>query len=233
MVGVLTVDLPMLALLRFFGSVVLEHDGRHVELATLRGCQQTGGELRVRGAPRRSHQREAGLVFNRIIVPTDGSDSAWRAVTVGDRLAVECDAELELLHIVVVPAEGGARWVPPPPTARCSPLRCGPRRVTVKPVGHSVATTIADHRASVDGLLVMSSIGSGERGDSGSVTTDVLIERLRPVVVGRHADVDRDELRGELVGPRRRVIAVGAGHEPLHGVGDRGRPTVGRDCCRP
>ena len=32
-----------------------------------------------------------GVVLNRIIVPTDGSDYSWRAVAVGDALARQCD----------------------------------------------------------------------------------------------------------------------------------------------
>ena len=39
-------------------------------------------------------------MFKRIIVPTDGSDFSWRAVEVGEALARQCDAELQLLEVV-------------------------------------------------------------------------------------------------------------------------------------
>ena len=44
-------------------------------------------------------------MFNRIIVPIDGSDYSWRAVTVGEALAQQCDAPLELLEVVTYPPD--------------------------------------------------------------------------------------------------------------------------------
>ena len=44
-------------------------------------------------------------MFTRIIVPTDGSDYSWRAVTVGEAFARQCDAELELLEVVSYAAD--------------------------------------------------------------------------------------------------------------------------------
>lgn len=44
-------------------------------------------------------------MFNRIILPADGSDAAWRAIEFADRFARQCGAKLELLHVVGDPAD--------------------------------------------------------------------------------------------------------------------------------
>jgi len=142
-------------------------------------------------------------VFNRIIVPTDGSDYSWRAVAVGEALAKQCDAPLELLEVVTYAAdvkraeqfisERLAQTPLPIPASACA-------RVMQRSVGF----TIADHVSNVSGgMLVMSTFGRGRtEAILGSVAVDVLHEMFGPLVlVGPKASTDRVDFRGELVVP--------------------------------
>jgi nucleotide-binding universal stress UspA family protein len=125
-------------------------------------------------------------MFNRIIVPIDGSDESWRALPVGDRMASACGAELEVVR--VVPSEADV-------TARERSLRrqvTGVGLVTLAPhvhaveaEGKSVAAVLAERLAATNGsVLVMASSGRGRSGAVlGSVATDVLRTTFGPVVV--------------------------------------------------
>jgi nucleotide-binding universal stress UspA family protein len=142
-------------------------------------------------------------VFNRIIVPTDGSDYSWRAVGVGEALARQCDAELELLEIVthatdVKRAEQlmRERLTDAPPSV--------PTTVCARVMQRSVGFSIADHVGSVNGAMtVMSTFGRGRtEAILGSVAVDILREMYGPVVaVGPKANTERADYRGELIVP--------------------------------
>jgi nucleotide-binding universal stress UspA family protein len=142
-------------------------------------------------------------VFNRIIVPTDGSDYSWRAVGVGEAFARQCDAELELLEVVTHDADAEraeqlmrARLADAPPSV--------PTIVSTRVMQRSVGFTIADYVGSVNGgMTVMSTFGRGRtEAIFGSVAVDIMQELYGPVVaVGPKATTARVDHRGELVVP--------------------------------
>jgi nucleotide-binding universal stress UspA family protein len=169
-------------------------------------------------------------VFNRIIVPTDGSDYSWRAVGIGQALARQCDAPLELLEVVSSAADVeraehviDRRLTETPSLVTTS--------VCVRLMQRSVAFTIADHAASVNGgMVVMSTLGRG-RSEAilGSVAVDVLGEMFGPVVVvGPRASTDRTDFRGEMILPvdgsdfSETILSLGA----AWGIGMEARPWV-------
>ena len=141
-------------------------------------------------------------MFNRIIVPVDGSNSAWRAVVVGSHLATQCDATLELFH--AFDDASLASRVERALHQRLTDESIGPASpiVRAEPHFHGIATAIADRLESAnDGIVVMSSHGHGRSaGILGSVATDVVRASFGPiVVVGPHAKIDRPNFRGSLV----------------------------------
>jgi nucleotide-binding universal stress UspA family protein len=142
-------------------------------------------------------------VFNRIIVPTDGSDFSWRAVSVGAALARQCTAELELLEVVsFVDDVKRAEQLTRDRLAE-APLSVT-ARVSARVFERSVGATIAEYVASVNGaMVVMSTFGRGRtEAILGSVAVDVLREMFGPVVaVGPMATIDRADFRGELIVP--------------------------------
>ena len=142
-------------------------------------------------------------MFNRIIVPTDGSDYSWRAVAVGEAFARQCDAELELLEVVTGAADVKLAEQLTRERLADVPLSV-PTSVHACVMERSVGFTIADHVARVNGAMtVMSTFGRG-RSEAilGSVALDILREMYGPVVaVGPKARTDRADHRGELIVP--------------------------------
>lgn len=141
-------------------------------------------------------------MFNRIIVPTDGSDAAWRAVVVGGHLATQCDADLELLYSTEDPAYAGK--VERALRERLADEAIGPGTpiLTSEVQLDGVARTIARHVEETNGgVVVMSSHGHGRSAAFlGNVATDVLHETFGPVViVGPHANIDRPNYGGALL----------------------------------
>lgn len=139
-------------------------------------------------------------MFNRIIVPVDGSDASWRTTSIGDHLAATCHAELELVYV---------GWHESDPT----PVRVEARIAEAAWTGaapslnflltqESVATAIAKRLTSVnDAMLVMASTGRG-RSEAvlGSVMSEVLTLTYGPLVVGGpKVDVERSFAASELV----------------------------------
>jgi nucleotide-binding universal stress UspA family protein len=167
-------------------------------------------------------------MFNRIIVPVDGSRAAWRAASVGDRLAASCDAELELVHVDTLPDDpldvrledqiAQTAWVGAPP------------RLTILAGPHGVARAIADHATAVNGgMLVMTSSGRG-RSEAvlGSVMAEVLALTFGPmIVVGANVDPDAaftDELVVTVDGSDLSETALGLA--AAWGIGLHLRPWV-------
>ncbi|MGH9132404.1 MAG: universal stress protein [Ilumatobacteraceae bacterium] len=142
-------------------------------------------------------------MFNRIIVPTDGSDYSWRAVAVGEALARQCDAELELLEVVTYSADVKRAEELTAKRIADAPLSI-PVVATARVMQKSVAFTIADYASNVAGaMVVMSTFGRGRtEAILGSVAVDLLREMFGPVLfVGPKAKTDRADLRGELIVP--------------------------------
>ena len=142
-------------------------------------------------------------MFNRIIVPVDGSDESWRAVAVGDRLAAACAAELE----IVLVASGGheverERQALRNRAALEHLVTPRPEVVVVAAAGRSVADVLGDRLEATNGsLLVMASSGRGRSAAMvGSVANDVLRSTFGPVViVGPNVAPDTDVLGGDIV----------------------------------
>lgn len=169
-------------------------------------------------------------MFNRIIVPTDGSDYSWRAVGVGEAFARQCDAELELLEVVTYAADEKRAEQLMRERLADAPLSL-PVSVCARVLQRSVGATIADHATDVNGgMIVMSTFGRG-RSEAilGSVALDVLREMFGPVVaVGPKARTDRADHRGELIVPvdgsdfSESTLALAA----AWGIGMEARPWV-------
>lgn len=123
-------------------------------------------------------------MFNRIVVPIDGSDRSWAAANIGDELAASCDAELELVH-VVDPATADRDEYSIRRMYEAHRRRSRSATLTVLPVEGSVAATIAAHYLEQGSAgLVMSSAGRG-RSEAvlGSVAEEVLARTFGPIIV--------------------------------------------------
>lgn len=140
--------------------------------------------------------------MNKILVATDGSDSAAQAVEFGIELAVEHQAELILVHVVpaldVVPASGfgigGAFPHEPSPQDRQlledAAVRAEEHDVvatTMLLVGDTVDEIVAYADSHNVDLIVVGSRGHGAIANAllGSVSRGVLAESKRPVMVVR------------------------------------------------
>ena len=139
-------------------------------------------------------------MFKRIIVPTDESDFSWRAVDVGEALARQCDAELELLEVVSCAADVMRAEEITRERLAEAPVAV-PVSVCASVLQRSVGATIADHVAGVDrGLIVMSTFGRGRseailgsthgrtglaRLAAGSVAMEIVRHAGCPVVLRR------------------------------------------------
>ena len=116
-------------------------------------------------------------MFERMIVPTDGSDYSWRAVRVGEALARQCDAELELLEVVDYRdrRQAGRATHDEPARGRgfvCADARCAPAFATFRRVHDR-----RPRRRVTGATTVMSTSGRG-RSEAilGSVAVDILNE---------------------------------------------------------
>lgn len=145
-------------------------------------------------------------MFQRVIVPVDGSDFSWRALGPAIALARQTDAPIEVLQVVSLPddADLAGELVRDVLTRRASELGDVPVEVSIAVMGDTVATTIARHVEAAEGsITVMSSVGRGRSAALiGSIAEELLGELFGPiVVVGPDADVDRADFRGDLVVP--------------------------------
>jgi nucleotide-binding universal stress UspA family protein len=139
-------------------------------------------------------------MFQRIIVPVDGSDFSWRAFGPARALARHWDAELEVVEVVTLPddrplAEEYTR-------ARLAELGAPDLDVEVLTMGDTVPSTLAEHVEAIEGsIVVMSSVGRGRSAALiGSVAEELVRATFGPVVlVGPSATVDRTDFSGELV----------------------------------
>jgi nucleotide-binding universal stress UspA family protein len=146
-------------------------------------------------------------MFNRVIVPIDGSDFSWRAIGPASALAVQCDAVLEVLQIVTLPED-----VPTAQkilreqlaVANLSPEQSAATELTVLVMGSSVAETISERvEQMVGSIIVMSSVGRGRSAALiGSIAEELLGSLFGPVMlVGPDAATGRADFRGNLIVP--------------------------------
>lgn len=143
-------------------------------------------------------------MFQRVIVPVDGSRRSWEAARLGALIADGCDGALEVLTVVDVVDE-----LPAAVDAlergldRHGPWLVAPSLEAVVAGGDSVGATIARRAEEVDGsMVVMSSSGHGRSAAVlGSVADDVLRAMYGPiVVVGPNAKVPA-AFTGDIVVP--------------------------------
>ncbi len=169
-------------------------------------------------------------MFNRIIVPSDGSDYSWRAVEVGEAFARQCDAELELLEVVTHAADVTRAEQLTRKRLADEPLSV-PTSVCARVMQRSVGFTIAEHVRKVNGAMtVMSTFGRGRtEAILGSVAVDILREMYGPVVcVGPKARTDRADHRGEMIVPvdGSEFAESGLSLAAAWGIGMEARPWV-------
>ncbi|TVR27913.1 MAG: universal stress protein [Ilumatobacter sp.] len=143
-------------------------------------------------------------MFERVIVPIDGSDFSWRALQPARALATQCDAVLELFQVVVLPDDIGLaeQFI----NDHLDKVGLGDAGVNVKVVvmGESIASTISAHvERSSGSIVVMSSVGRGRSAALiGSIAEELLAELFGPVMlVGPDANIDVTDFRGELLVP--------------------------------
>ena len=157
--------------------------------------------------------------MNKILVATDGSDSAAEALEFGIELATEHDAELILVHVVpavdLVPFTGFgvSSAFPHEPSFEDQALLEGAaavaeehdvRATTVLLTGNTVDEVVAHADSHNVDLIVVGSRGHGAVATAllGSVSRGILGESKRPVMVVRagavvlHADVRRQAAIG-------------------------------------
>lgn len=143
-------------------------------------------------------------MFERVIVPVDGSDFSWRALQPARALAAQCDAVVEVFQVVVLPDDVGLAEKFIHDHLAEAGLGDSGIGVEVSVMGDSIASTIAAHVERRPGaVVVMSSVGRGRSAALiGSIAEELLAESIGPVVlVGPDADVDVDDYRGDLLVP--------------------------------
>lgn len=138
-------------------------------------------------------------MFNRIIVPVDGSDEAWLATEVADRLAASCGSELELLLVAGPGDPTGDRL-----RARIgrTPWAANTPELAIISGDRGVATAIADYASRASGgVLVMATSGRGRsQAVLGSTAAEVLAITGGPIIaVGPKADADKAFQSDELI----------------------------------
>lgn len=141
-------------------------------------------------------------MFERIVVPVDGSDRSLEAVRAGVFLAGNGGTRLDIVTVVGNPAEA----VVEEDEVRAQLMSLGAFAAAASPValiGDSVPDTLQQYVAEVPGtLVVMSSTGRGRSAAVlGSVAEELLAAELGPVLlVGPHATPDR-LLTGDIIVP--------------------------------
>jgi nucleotide-binding universal stress UspA family protein len=143
-------------------------------------------------------------MFERVIVPVDGSDFSWRAIHPARALATQCDAALEVFQVVVLPDDVDLAEQLIGDQLEKIGLSDAGIDVHVVVMGDSIATTIG---AEVDrhsgSVIVMSSVGRGRSAALiGSIAEELLGELFGPVMlVGPDASTEITDYRGELLIP--------------------------------
>lgn len=169
-------------------------------------------------------------MFERVIVPIDGSDFSWRALQPARALAAQCGAVVEVMQVVVLPDD----VVMATELIREHLERHGMSTGTdvhVVVMGDTIASTIAARVETTTGsVVVMSSVGRGRSAALiGSIAEELLGALHGPVVVvGPDSAVDVTDYRGHLVIPvdgsntSESALAVGA----AWGIGLEARPWI-------
>lgn len=168
-------------------------------------------------------------MFTKILVPTDGSEHAGRAVSVASDLAAKYGAELILLHVVtdydVSPELARFAEIERVPEARTSqhlePILAGPPHVVVpRPVGTDAA---------VDRHAVMHTVAKYQLEEARRIAAEQGVGAVRTVTAegdaaSRILEVARDEgADGIVMGSRglsglKGVVLGSVSHKVCHGA---------------
>lgn len=141
-------------------------------------------------------------MFQRVIVPVDGSDFSWRAIGPALALARQCDASIELFQVVMLPDDLASAEQFISDRLAETELNGSKVDIEVAVLGDTVASTIAAHAEQTDGsVVVMSSIGRGRSAALiGSIAEELLASLFGPVVViGPECALDRGDFSGKLI----------------------------------
>jgi nucleotide-binding universal stress UspA family protein len=142
-------------------------------------------------------------MFQRVIVPFDGSDFSWRAIGPALALARQCDAPVELFQVVMLPGDVlAAEQFISDRLAEIDVDGVGPVEIEVAVLGDTVASTIAAHAEQTDGsVVVMSTVGRGRSAALiGSIAEELLGCMFGPIMlVGPDARLDRPDFSGKLI----------------------------------
>jgi nucleotide-binding universal stress UspA family protein len=151
-------------------------------------------------------------MFQHIVVPIDGSEESWRAIQVGAALALQADADMQVLHVTeqdVDLTRTELRTLLDDHLRELHGDACPTTTLTVVPIDGDVVTTITEFIDSHPGsTLVMSTIGRGRAAALvGSVAEQVVRTTFGPIVaVGPHVDPESARFTGEF------IVAVDGSH---------------------
>jgi len=145
-------------------------------------------------------------MFQRIIVPIDGSQQSWNAARVGATIAAACAGDLELVSVVfdsddadrvVSDVRSGLEFLPGVAEPSVAAL-LGDRGSD-----ETIGGVLARHAEAVNGsMIVMSSTGRDRSAAVlGSVADDVLRSMLGPIIVVGPEVTTFDTFEGDIVVP--------------------------------
>jgi nucleotide-binding universal stress UspA family protein len=151
-------------------------------------------------------------MFQHIVVPIDGSEESWRAIQVAAALALQADADMQVLHVTDQDVEYTTTELRTRLDDHLRELHgdaCPTTSLTVVPMDGDVVTTITEFVDEHPGsTLVMSTVGRGRAAAFvGSVAEQVVRTTFGPIVaVGPHVDPGTARFTGEF------VVAVDGSH---------------------
>ena len=144
-------------------------------------------------------------MFQRIIVPVDGSHRSWEAARLGAVIARTCAASLELVHVVFDQrqVEHGRRELRSGLLSQRALAVEADLRALVGSDAETVAAVLARHTEATPGaMLVMSSSGRGRTAAVvGSVADEIVREMLGPIIVVGPNVRDLVSFAGDLIVP--------------------------------
>lgn len=141
-------------------------------------------------------------MFQRILIPVDGSAHSLTAVQFGASIAAECDADLELVHVSPTMLQrADAQTDLEHGLATLDPLAVEPKISHL--VDGSVTSAIAEHSEALEGtMIVMASTGHGRSAAVlGSTAEELLNRTFGPLVVIGPRATEPKPLAGTILVP--------------------------------
>lgn len=139
-------------------------------------------------------------MFNRLVVPVDGSDRSWDAVALASTIGALCDAPVEAVRVV---SRGDSIDAARSEFEREAAHHGAGALDLVVVAGDDVAAVVADRASLVPGsMVVMSSTGRGRSAAVlGSVASELLERMFGPIIVLGPDATDPGSFDGDLVVP--------------------------------